>query len=157
MNSRRSLLVGCGAYLPERILENSELAKIVDTSDDWIIKRTGIRQRHVAADGEFTSDLAIRAAHDALVKANMAIDQIDLIVVATTTPDETFPSTATKVQAALGITKGVAFDIQAVCAGFIYALTIADIFPPAFPCPWQGQFLNRCGYHEPKSGDRLLA
>lgn len=128
MNSRRSLLVGCGAYLPERILENSELAKIVDTSDDWIIKRTGIRQRHVAADGEFTSDLAIRAAHDALVKANMAIDQIDLIVVATTTPDETFPSTATKVQAALGITKGVAFDIQAVCAGFIYALTIADNF-----------------------------
>ena len=81
MNSRRSLLVGCGAYLPERILENSELAKIVDTSDDWIIKRTGIRQRHVAADGEFTSDLAIRAAHDALVNANMAIDQIDLIVV----------------------------------------------------------------------------
>ena len=128
MNSRRSLLVGCGAYLPERILENSELAKIVDTSDDWIIKRTGIRQRHVAADGEFTSDLAIRAAHDALVKANMARDQIDLIVVATTTPDETFPSTATKVQAALGITKGVAFDIQAVCAGFIYALTIADNF-----------------------------
>ena len=128
MNSRRSLLVGCGAYLPERILENSELAKIVDTSDDWIIKRTGIRQRHVAADGEFTSDLAIRAAHDALVKANMAVDQIDLIVVATTTPDETFPSTATKVQAALGITKGVAFDIQAVCAGFIYALAIADNF-----------------------------
>ena len=109
MNSRRSLLVGCGAYLPERILENSELAKIVDTSDDWIIKRTGIRQRHVAADGEFTSDLAIRAAHDALVKANIAIDQIDLIVVATTTPDETFPSTATKVQAALGITQGGRF------------------------------------------------
>ena len=79
MNSRRSLLVGCGAYLPERILENSEIAKIVDTSDDWIIKRTGIRQRHVAADGEFTSDLAIRAAHDALVKANMAIDQICLL------------------------------------------------------------------------------
>ena len=128
MNFRRSLLVGCGAYLPERILENSELAKIVDTSDDWIIKRTGIRQRHVAADKEFTSDLAIRAAHDALVKANMTGDQIDLIVVATTTPDETFPSTATKVQAALGITHGVAFDIQAVCAGFIYALTIADNF-----------------------------
>ena len=128
MNSRRSLLVGCGAYLPERILENSELAKIVDTSDDWIIKRTGIRQRHVAADGEFTSDLAIRAAHDALVKANIASEQIDLIVVATTTPDDTFPSTATKVQAALGITKGVAFDIQAVCAGFIFALTIADNF-----------------------------
>ncbi|MDC0399009.1 ketoacyl-ACP synthase III [Alphaproteobacteria bacterium] len=128
MNSRRSLLVGCGAYLPERILGNSELAKIVDTSDDWIVKRTGIRQRHVAADGEFTSDLAVRAAHDALVKANMAVDKIDLIVVATTTPDETFPSTATKVQAALGITKGVAFDIQAVCAGFIYALAIADNF-----------------------------
>ena len=128
MNSRRSLLVGCGAYLPERILENSELAKIVDTSDDWIVKRTGIKQRHIAADGELTSDLATKAAHDALVKANIASDQIDLIVVATTTPDETFPSTATKVQAALGITKGVAFDIQAVCAGFVYALAIADNF-----------------------------
>ena len=128
MNSRRSLLVGCGAYLPERILENSELAKMVDTSDDWIVKRTGIRQRHIAAEGELTSDLATKAAHDALVKANIASDQIDLIVVATTTPDETFPSTATKVQAALGITKGVAFDIQAVCAGFVYALTIADNF-----------------------------
>ena len=128
MNSRRSLLVGCGAYLPERILENSELAKIVDTSDDWIVKRTGIRQRHIAAEGELTSDLATKAAHDALVKANIASDQIDLIVVATTTPDDTFPSTATKVQAALGITKGVAFDIQAVCAGFVYALTIADNF-----------------------------
>ncbi len=128
MHSRRSLLVGCGAYLPERILENSELAKIVDTSDDWIVKRTGIKQRHIAAEGEFTSDLATKAAHDALVKANIATDQIDLIVVATTTPDDTFPSTATKVQAALGITKGVAFDIQAVCAGFVYALTIADNF-----------------------------
>ena len=128
MNSRRSLLVGCGAYLPERILENSELAKIVDTSDDWIVKRTGIRQRHIAAEGELTSDLATKAANDALVKANIASDQIDLIVVATTTPDDTFPSTATKVQAALGITKGVAFDIQAVCAGFVYALTIADNF-----------------------------
>ena len=128
MNSRRSLLVGCGAYLPERILENSELAKMVDTSDDWIVKRTGIRQRHIAAEGELTSDLATKAAHDALVKANIASDQIDLIVVATTTPDDTFPSTATKVQAALGITKGVAFDIQAVCAGFVYALTIADNF-----------------------------
>ena len=128
MNSRRSLLVGCGAYLPERILENSELAKMVDTSDDWIVKRTGIRQRHIAAEGELTSDLATKAANDALVKANIASDQIDLIVVATTTPDDTFPSTATKVQAALGITKGVAFDIQAVCAGFVYALTIADNF-----------------------------
>ena len=128
MNSRRSLLVGCGAYLPERILENSELAKIVDTSDDWIVKRTGIKQRHIAAECELTSDLATKAAHDALVKANIASDQIDLIVVATTTPDDTFPSTATKVQAALGITKGVAFDIQAVCAGFVYALTIADNF-----------------------------
>ena len=97
--------------MPKRILGNSELAKIVDTSDDWIVKRTGIRQRHVAAEGELTSDLAIRAAHDALLEANITTDQIDLIVVATTTPDDTFPSTATKVQAALGITKGVALSL----------------------------------------------
>ena len=128
MNIRRSFLVGCGAYLPQRIVDNEELAKLVDTSNDWIVKRTGIMQRHIAAEGELTSDLAINAAHRALEKANLSGDDIDLIVVATTTPDDTFPSTATKVQAALGANKGAAFDIQAVCAGFVYALTVADNF-----------------------------
>ena len=128
MNIRRSFLVGCGAYLPQRIVDNEELAKLVDTSNDWIVKRTGITQRHIAAEGELTSDLAINAAQRALEKANLSGDDIDLIVVATTTPDDTFPSTATKVQAALGANKGAAFDIQAVCAGFVYALTVADNF-----------------------------
>ena len=128
MNIRRSFLVGCGAYLPQRIVDNEELAKLVDTSNDWIVKRTGIMQRHIAAEGELTSDLAINAAQKALEKANLSGDDIDLIVVATTTPDDTFPSTATKVQAALGANKGAAFDIQAVCAGFVYALTVADNF-----------------------------
>jgi 3-oxoacyl-[acyl-carrier-protein] synthase-3 len=128
MNIRRSFLVGCGAYLPQRIVDNEELAKLVDTSNDWIVKRTGILQRHIAAEGELTSDLAINAAQRALEKANLSGDDIDLIVVATTTPDDTFPSTATKVQAALGANKGAAFDIQAVCAGFVYALTVADNF-----------------------------
>ena len=128
MNIRRSFLVGCGAYLPQRIVDNEELAKLVDTSNDWIVKRTGIMQRHIAAEGELTSDLAIKAAQRALEKANLSGGDIDLIVVATTTPDDTFPSTATKVQAALGANKGAAFDIQAVCAGFVYALTVADNF-----------------------------
>ena len=128
MNIRRSFLVGCGAYLPQRIVDNEELAKLVDTSNDWIVKRTGIMQRHIAAEGELTSDLAINAAQRALEKANLSGGDIDLIVVATTTPDDTFPSTATKVQAALGANKGAAFDIQAVCAGFVYALTVADNF-----------------------------
>ena len=128
MNIRRSFLVGCGAYLPQRIVDNDELAELVDTSNDWIVKRTGIMQRHIAAEGELTSDLAINAAQKALAKASLSVDEIDLIVVATTTPDDTFPSTATKVQAALGVNKGAAFDIQAVCAGFVYALTVADNF-----------------------------
>ena len=128
MNIRRSFLVGCGAYLPQRIVDNEELAKLVDTSNDWIVKRTRIMQRHIAAEGELTSDLAINAAQRALEKANLSGGDIDLIVVATTTPDDTFPSTATKVQAALGANKGAAFDIQAVCAGFVYALTVADNF-----------------------------
>lgn len=128
MTLRKSLLVGCGAYLPQRIVTNDELAKTVDTSDEWISKRTGIRQRHVAAEGETTSDLAVEAAKGALKNAGMTIDEIDLIVVATTTPDDTFPSTATRVQAKLAMTHGAAFDIQAVCAGFIYALATADNF-----------------------------
>ena len=125
---RKSLLVGQGAYLPERIVTNAELAKSVDTTDDWIVQRTGIHQRHIAADGELTSDLAIAAAEKALVSAGLEASDIDLIVLATTTPDDTFPATATKVQAALGITHGAAFDVQAVCAGFVYALAIADNF-----------------------------
>ena len=124
----RSILAGCGAYLPDRVIDNHELAKIVDTSDEWIKQRTGIERRHVAADGEYTSDLAVRAADKALKRANLSASQIDLIIVATTTPDQTFPATATKVQADLGITNGAAFDIQAVCAGFVYAMTVADNF-----------------------------
>ena len=124
----RSILAGCGAHLPDRVIDNHELAKIVNTSDEWIKQRTGIERRHVAADGEYTSDLAVRAADKALKRANLSASQIDLIIVATTTPDQTFPATATKVQADLGITNGAAFDIQAVCAGFVYAMTVADNF-----------------------------
>ena len=109
-------------------MDNDEISKIVDTSDEWIIERTGIKQRHIAADGENTSDLAAKAAKNALENANLQADDIDLIIVATTTPDNTFPSTATKVQADLGISGGAAFDIQAVCTGFVYALSIADNF-----------------------------
>ena len=122
----RSILAGCGAYLPDRVIDNNELAKLVDTSDDWIKQRTGIEKRHVVADGELTSDLAVKAADQALSRANIPANDIDLIIVATTTPDRTFPATATKVQADLGITSGAAFDIQAVCAGFVYALSVAD-------------------------------
>jgi 3-oxoacyl-[acyl-carrier-protein] synthase-3 len=128
VTQRRSLLVGCGSYLPERVLTNDELAKMVDTSHDWIVQRTGIHQRHVAADGELTSDLALAASKRALEAAGIDAGDIDLIVVATTTPDDTFPATATKVQAKLGVTTGAAFDVQAVCAGFVYALAVADNF-----------------------------
>lgn len=124
----RSVVAGCGSYLPERILTNADLAKMVDTSDDWIIERTGIRQRHIAADGEKTSDLALKAAQAALAHAGMTADEIDLIVLATATPDETFPATACRVQAGLGMTRGFAFDVQAVCSGFVYALATADNF-----------------------------
>lgn len=124
----RSVIAGCGAYLPEKILTNAELAKIVDTNDQWIIERTGIRKRHVVRDGEKTSDLAVKAAHAALAHANVNVGELDFIIVATTTPDETFPATATAVQAQLGMTRGAAFDVQAVCSGFIYGLSIADSF-----------------------------
>ena len=126
MSERRALIAGMGAYLPERVLTNAELAQTVDTSDEWIVERTGIRRRHIAADGERTSDLGAAAARRALAAANMASDEVDLIVVATATPDLTFPATAARIQAALGVTKGFAFDVQAVCSGFIYALTMAD-------------------------------
>ena len=126
--ARRSLVVGCGGYLPAKIVSNDELARTLDTSDEWIVERTGIRQRHVAAPGENTSDLAIAASRRALAAAGVAASDIDLVVVATTTPDHTFPATAMRVQAGLGVTAGAAFDVQAVCTGFIYALAIADNF-----------------------------
>jgi len=124
----RSSIAGCGSYLPERCLTNAELAEKLDTSDEWIRSRTGIGQRHIAADGELTSDLATRAAERALDRAGMTTDDIDLIVVATATPDLTFPATAAQVQANLGVTRGCAFDVQAVCTGFVYALAVADNF-----------------------------
>ncbi|PWR19322.1 beta-ketoacyl-ACP synthase III [Zavarzinia aquatilis] len=124
----RSLLLGCGGYLPERVLTNAELAQQVETDDAWIVARTGIRQRHIAADGETTSDLATKAARRALEAAGRDAADIDLIVLATATPDYTFPATAAIVQANLGIRKGAAFDIQAVCSGFVYALATADNF-----------------------------
>ncbi len=122
----RSVVQGCGAYLPERIVTNDELAAKVETSDEWIQQRTGIRQRHIAADGEFTSHLAIKASQRALDHAGIKASDLDLIVLATATPDETFPATATRVQAELGMTRGAAFDVQAVCAGFVYAVSVAD-------------------------------
>lgn len=124
----RSVMLGVGAYLPARVLTNAELALRVDTSDEWIRERTGIRQRHIAADGEFTSDLAIAASKNALEAAGREGKDIDLIIVATTTPDLTFPATAARVQAALGVHQGAAFDLQAVCSGFIFALATADNF-----------------------------
>jgi 3-oxoacyl-[acyl-carrier-protein] synthase-3 len=124
----RSLVVGCGAYLPRRVVTNAELAKTLETSDEWIKQRTGIRQRHIAASGELTSDLALEAGRAALAQAKLAAESLDLLVLATTTPDHTFPATATRVQARIGMTRGAAFDVQAVCSGFIYALAIADNF-----------------------------
>jgi 3-oxoacyl-[acyl-carrier-protein] synthase-3 len=126
MTLRRSRIVGCGASLPERILTNEELSRTVDTSDEWIAQRTGIRERRIASDAEPTSVLAIAAAREALAAAGLTADAIDLVIVATTTPDRTFPATAVRVQAALGMTRGAAFDVQAVCSGFIYALSVAD-------------------------------
>jgi len=124
----RSVVLGCGSYLPERILTNAELATRIDTSDEWIVQRTGIRQRHVAAEGEFTSHLAIKAARAALHHARLDAQAIDLIVLATSTPDNTFPATAVAVQEGLGINHGAAFDLQAVCSGFVFALATADNF-----------------------------
>jgi 3-oxoacyl-[acyl-carrier-protein] synthase-3 len=124
----RSHVIGCGAYLPERIVSNAELAERLDTSDEWIVQRTGIRQRHVAAPDELTSDLATKAAERALDQAGVRGSDLDLIVLATATPDNTFPATATRVQARLGMTRGAAFDVQAVCSGFIFALATADNF-----------------------------
>lgn len=124
-----SKVIGTGSYLPEKILTNFDLEKMVETSDDWIVERTGIKQRHIAADGELTSDLAFRASEEAIKSAGISNDDIELIVFATTTPDRTFPSTATILQHKLGISsKCFAFDVQAVCCGYIYALNIANNF-----------------------------
>jgi len=125
---RRSIITATGSYLPERIVTNAELAEKIDTSDEWIISRSGIKQRHIAADDELTSDLATKAAQAALDSAGLGPDDIDLVLLATATPDETFPATATIVQKNLGITGGFAFDVQAVCTGFIFALATADNF-----------------------------
>jgi len=124
----RSIALGCGGYLPERVLTNAEIARKIDTSDEWIFERTGIRQRHIAKDGETTADLAVEAGGRALLNAGIGADALDLVVVATTTPEETFPSVATRVQARLGMVRGAAFDVQAVCSGFIYGLSVADNF-----------------------------
>jgi 3-oxoacyl-[acyl-carrier-protein] synthase-3 len=122
----RSVVLGCGSYLPSRILSNAELSRMVDTSDEWIMQRTGIRARHIAAEGETTSDMALKAAQAALAAAGVDAQSIDLIVLATSTPDNTFPASAVSVQSGLGITHGAAFDLQAVCSGFVFALATVD-------------------------------
>ncbi|MDP2781679.1 beta-ketoacyl-ACP synthase III [Devosia sp.] len=128
MTKTRTIIRGVGGYLPEKVLTNAELATIVDTSDEWIQQRVGIKQRHVAAEGQYTSDLAVEAAKRAMAAAGVTPDDIDLIIVATTTPDYTFPSTATLVQMKLGMHHGMAFDIQAVCSGFVYGVATADSY-----------------------------
>ena len=128
MTCKRSVVVGCGSALPRKAVTNAELEAVVETSDAWITQRTGIRQRHIAAEDETTSVLGIRAAQAALEDAGLSIDDIDLIICATSTPDNTFPSTATQIQAGLGMHHGAAFDLQAVCTGFVYAVATADNF-----------------------------
>ncbi len=126
MTVRRSVVLGCGSYLPSRVMTNADLAGKVDTSDEWIVQRTGIHERRIAAPGEVTSQLATQAARAALAHAHVDAQSVDLIVLATSTPDNTFPASAVSVQAELGITHGAAFDLQAVCSGFVYALATAD-------------------------------
>jgi 3-oxoacyl-[acyl-carrier-protein] synthase-3 len=128
VSTLRSIVRGVGSYLPERIITNEELSRTIDTSDEWIQQRVGIKQRHVAAEGEFTSDLAVHAARRALDDARLSPAEIDLIIVATTTPDLTFPATAAIVQQKLGMHHGAAFDIQAVCSGFVYGMVTADSY-----------------------------
>jgi 3-oxoacyl-[acyl-carrier-protein] synthase III len=122
----RSVIAGCGSALPQRVMTNADISKIVDTSDEWIVERTGIKSRHIAGEGETTRTLGTEAARRALAHAGIDAGEVDLIVLATATPDQTFPATATLVQADLGITRGAAFDVQAVCSGFVYGLTVAD-------------------------------
>lgn len=128
MSVIRSVVTGVGSFLPEQVVTNADLTRIVDTSDEWIIERTGIRQRHKARDDEPSSDLAVKAAERALADAGKTAADVDLIIVATTTPDQTFPATAAIVQRKLGAPVGIAFDIQAVCSGFVYAMSVADGF-----------------------------
>lgn len=128
MTARVSRVLGVGSHLPGRVVTNHDLAEFVDTSDEWITARTGIQQRHIAADDELTSDIAVAAAKRAMEMANVSADDIDLIVVATTTPDQTFPACASYVQAKLGVTRGAAFDLQAVCSGFVFGLSTVDKF-----------------------------
>jgi 3-oxoacyl-[acyl-carrier-protein] synthase III len=122
----RSVVLGCGSYLPSRVLSNADLSRMVDTSDEWIMQRTGIRERRIAAEGETTSDMGLAAARAALAAAGVDAQSIDLIVLATSTPDNTFPASAVSVQAGLGMTHGAAFDLQAVCSGFVFALATVD-------------------------------
>jgi 3-oxoacyl-[acyl-carrier-protein] synthase-3 len=122
----RTVVKGCGGYLPERVLTNEDLAKVVDTTDDWIATRTGIKERRIAGKGELTSTMGTAAARAAIEDAGLKPEDIDLIILATSTPDQTFPATAVTIQADLGITHGAAFDVQAVCSGFVFALTTAD-------------------------------
>ena len=124
----RSVIRGVGAYLPQRVLTNDDLAKIVDTNNEWIVERSGIHTRHIAAEDEFTSDLGLAAAKRALLRSGIDATDIDLIICATATPDRTFPATAVRIQNGLGLTTGAAFDIQAVCSGFVYAMVTADTF-----------------------------
>ena len=126
MSVLRTVVKGCGGYLPERVLTNEDLAKVVDTTDDWIATRTGIKERRIAGKGEFTSTMGTAAAWAAIEDAGLKPEDIDLIILATSTPDQTFPATAVTIQADLGITHGAAFDVQAVCSGFVFALTTAD-------------------------------
>ena len=130
----RSEIVGCGSYLPERVVTNAELSAKIDTTDEWIVSRTGIRQRHLAADGVLTSDLALKAAERALENAAIPAAEVDMLILATTTPDNTFPATATKIQNRLGMVNGAAFDVQAECSGFVYGLAIADNFIKTRQC-----------------------
>ncbi len=123
-----SIIAGTGSYLPDNIMTNADLEKIVDTTDEWITQRSGIKQRHIAADDQTTGDMAIKAARKAMEAASLNPDDIDGVIVATTTPDRTFPAVAVKVQGDLGIPPGLAFDVQAVCSGFVYALSVADNF-----------------------------
>jgi len=122
----RSIVLGCGSYLPSRVLTNDDLAKMVDTSDEWIVQRSGIRERHIADPKEVTSDLGVHAAKAALADAGVDAASVDLIVLATSTPDNTFPASAVTIQAGLGISHGAAFDLQAVCSGFVFALATVD-------------------------------
>ena len=126
MSMLRSVVLGCGSYLPTRVLSNTELSRMVDTSDEWITQRTGIRERRIAAKGETTADMALAAARAALTAAGVEAQSIDLIVLATSTPDNTFPASAVSVQAGLGLTQGAAFDLQAVCSGFVFGLATVD-------------------------------